>query len=130
LVFKKNAGHYAEAFLIFDKSFLHGLIMDRLTLTREILHVTGQKTPEANVPDYYNKSRKEVLQFIPETCKRLLDVGCRAGAFGALIKETFDAEVWGVDPSPLASERATEVLDHFIHGFFQKSLSYPNSISM
>ena len=41
---------------------------------------SGQKTLEDNVPDHYKQPRKEVLEFIPATCSRLLDVGCSSGA--------------------------------------------------
>ena len=84
-----------------------------------------KKTPEAKVPDYYNTSRKEILTFIPATCNRLLDVGCSEGAFGHLVKETFGAEVWGVDPSSSVSETTAKVLDHFMNHFFSDELNLP-----
>ncbi len=84
-----------------------------------------KKTPEAKVPDYYKKARKEILTFIPATCNRLLDVGCSEGAFGHLVKETFGAEVWGVDPSSSVSETTAKVLDHFMNHFFSDELNLP-----
>ena len=86
---------------------------------------SGPKIPEDNVPDYYKKPRKEILEFIPATCSKLLDVGCSSGAFGNLAKKTFGSEVWGIDPSSSVSESASEVLDHFIHDFFSEDLNLP-----
>lgn len=63
--------------------------------------------------DYYSGQRDDILPFIPRTCRRLLDVGCGEGAFGAAVRNQFGAEVWGVDPTDRVAARARANLDYF-----------------
>jgi len=46
---------------------------------------------------YYNQRRSEMLKYIPQNAKRILDVGCGEGFFGQLIKQKLSAEVWGLE---------------------------------
>ena len=87
--------------------------------------VSQNENSQNDIPDYYKGARKEMLRFIPSNCKTLLDVGCGSGAFGSLVKETFGAEVWGVDPISSLSTVAPQVLDHFINNFFSDTLGLP-----
>jgi 2-polyprenyl-3-methyl-5-hydroxy-6-metoxy-1,4-benzoquinol methylase len=57
-----------------------------------------------------------MLSFIPPTARRILDVGCAEGKFGALLKERLDAEVWGIEYEPAAAEKARKRLDHVLTG--------------
>ncbi len=68
--------------------------------------------------DYFTLGRNEMLPFLPRNCKRLLDVGCGAGGFGQLIKQSRDVEVWGVEPAPSVAIRASARLDRVIAGDF------------
>jgi hypothetical protein len=45
---------------------------------------------------YADSVRHEMLPFVPETAKTILDVGCSVGNFGALLKPQRGAEVGGV----------------------------------
>lgn len=72
--------------------------------------------------DYYEQERRELLPFIPAGVRRVLDVGCGVGAFGALLKERLGAEVWGVEPGLSAHEQARKRLDHTFHGEFGAAL--------
>lgn len=62
---------------------------------------------------YPDSPRPEVAEFVPATTKRLLDVGCFQGAFGARLVER-GIEVWGVEvdefAARVASTRLTRVL--------------------
>ena len=66
-----------------------------------------------------------VLPFIPRSCRRLLDVGCAGGEFGALVKQELHAEVWGIDPSDEVVERASANLDRFINAPFGAEAGLP-----
>jgi len=68
--------------------------------------------------DYHGRPRREMLPFVPVGARRVLDIGCGAGAFGAGLKaEGGDGiEVWGVELDPDAAARAGEVLDRVITG--------------
>jgi len=57
---------------------------------------------------YYTKTRAEMLAFIPSGVQTILDIGCAEGFFGALLKKTLNAEVWGVEMDAEAAMRARE----------------------
>jgi 2-polyprenyl-3-methyl-5-hydroxy-6-metoxy-1,4-benzoquinol methylase len=72
---------------------------------------------------YYEMSRPEMLKFIPESCKSVLEVGCSSGAFGALLKTSRpDCEVWGIEPNSNASQLASTRLDKAICGTFRAGI--------
>jgi 2-polyprenyl-3-methyl-5-hydroxy-6-metoxy-1,4-benzoquinol methylase len=83
----------------------------------------------ANVTDfsikpegYYAQSRPEMLAFIPKASKRILDVGCSEGKFGLQLKQTLNAEVWGVEMVAAAAETARQRLDRVLVGDIMQQL--------
>lgn len=70
------------------------------------------RTPEW----YYNSTRKEMLPFVPTAARKVLDVGCGEGNFGALIKKEYGAEVWAIEYNSEAVIKAKEKLDHVLVG--------------
>jgi len=91
------------------------------------------KKPSTTEPDYASKSaeyfteaRPEMLCFVPSNCRRLLDVGCGTGTFGAsLKKQNPQIEVWGVEPFASAAAKAADKLDRVITGPFQPETGLP-----
>lgn len=75
---------------------------------------------------YDHNSRPEMLQFIPQGCERLLDVGCHAGSFGKAAKEKYGVEVWGVEPNPDAAAIASQNIDKVEVGPFEDGLDIPD----
>jgi len=73
---------------------------------------------DSKPPDYFALGRNEMLPFLPPECGRLLDVGCGAGVFGELIKQSREVEVWGVESVPSVAVRASAKLDHVVVGDF------------
>jgi 2-polyprenyl-3-methyl-5-hydroxy-6-metoxy-1,4-benzoquinol methylase len=71
---------------------------------------------------YFLHTRPELIPFVPENIKTVLDVGCAAGAFGQSIKEKFKAVVWGIEPNATAAELAATKLDKVIHANFDSHL--------
>jgi 2-polyprenyl-3-methyl-5-hydroxy-6-metoxy-1,4-benzoquinol methylase len=65
---------------------------------------------------YYINKREEMLQFIPNSCKRILEVGCGDGIFAESVKNKFNAEVWGVELSEDAAKKAEKVIDKVFTG--------------
>lgn len=65
---------------------------------------------------YFEHLRPEMLEFVPNSAQRVLDVGCGSGAFAATIKVRQDCTVWGVEAHPDAARRAVERLDNVIVG--------------
>jgi len=61
---------------------------------------------------YFSHPRPEVRALVPPTARRVVDVGCGAGAMGAALKaERPGLEVRGVEANPEAAARAAGVLD-------------------
>ncbi len=74
--------------------------------------------------EYYQVARAEMLRFVPENCRRVLDIGCAEGAFGESLKKARGIEVWGIEPTKSAAAVAITKLDRVIEGVFSLA---PNS---
>jgi 2-polyprenyl-3-methyl-5-hydroxy-6-metoxy-1,4-benzoquinol methylase len=58
-----------------------------------------------------------MLRFVPDGVRRILDVGCGAGVFGAgLRRRPNRPEVWGVEPHEDAAAEAARRLDRVVLG--------------
>jgi 2-polyprenyl-3-methyl-5-hydroxy-6-metoxy-1,4-benzoquinol methylase len=76
---------------------------------------------------YYACDRPEMLKFIPPDAKRLLDVGCAGGAFGAAIKEMLpECEVWGIEPQKEPAVIAASRLHKVYNDIFSRNLDVPH----
>jgi SAM-dependent methyltransferase len=75
---------------------------------------------------YYVHARAEILPFIPEGCRTLLDIGCGAAEFGALVKKKRGLEVWGVEMSSEAARVAVTKLDRVINEDFLNASGIPD----
>lgn len=71
---------------------------------------------------YYYKVRKEMLNYLPETAKKILDIGCGNGAFSSLVKEKNNAEVWGIELMEEEAKVALNVLDKVFIGACENHL--------
>ncbi|HEY3284177.1 MAG TPA: methyltransferase domain-containing protein [Armatimonadota bacterium] len=62
---------------------------------------------------YFDQPRIELVELVPPDRRRLLDVGCGAGATGMALKQKLgpDAKVFGVEIDPRAAEVARGRLD-------------------
>jgi 2-polyprenyl-3-methyl-5-hydroxy-6-metoxy-1,4-benzoquinol methylase len=65
---------------------------------------------------YYGKPRPEMLAFVPTSARRVLDVGCGSGRFGAELKRMRGARVWGIECVPEAARQAEGRLDGVVTG--------------
>jgi 2-polyprenyl-3-methyl-5-hydroxy-6-metoxy-1,4-benzoquinol methylase len=62
-----------------------------------------------NDDPYYNAPRSDMLRFLPNGVKRVLDVGCGGGGFGRSLRSSLpDVHVYGVEPQPQAASYASE----------------------
>lgn len=68
---------------------------------------------------YLDTDRAEGLPLLPLGVRRVLDVGCGLGGFGALVKRKRPGvEVWGIEQHPEAVAVAGERLDKVVQGSF------------
>lgn len=65
---------------------------------------------------YYLYSRPEVRALVPKSARRVLDIGCGAGALGAELKKDLGCEVWGVEFQEDVAEQARARLDTVFSG--------------
>ncbi len=84
-----------------------------------------QLSYDAKPTEYFQCVRPEMLEFIPQHCRRVLDVGCAEGDFGASLKRTREIEVWGVEPTKSAASAARARLDRVIEGVFAPEAALP-----
>lgn len=66
--------------------------------------------------EYYQLVRGEMLVFLPNNAKRVLEVGCGAGNFAKSIKIKNNAEVWGIELMDDEAKRASEIIDKVFSG--------------
>ncbi len=77
---------------------------------------------------YYGHKRTDILEHIPQDARRIFDVGCGAGIFGAAIKEERSAsvEVAGIEIDAEAAQKAASKIDRVITGDVEKTdLPFP-----
>jgi 2-polyprenyl-3-methyl-5-hydroxy-6-metoxy-1,4-benzoquinol methylase len=65
-----------------------------------------------------------MLQYVPVDAKRVLDVGCAAGVFGAQVASTTEAEVWGIEIDPIAAAAAIDRLSNVINADVSTALAH------
>ncbi len=72
-------------------------------------------TPQSKAspdPFYFGYPRPEVVALVPQTARRVLDIGCGAGRLGEAIKQRQNATVSGIELDAQAAAAARERLDH------------------
>ncbi|MEO9063696.1 MAG: hypothetical protein ABI277_05155, partial [Burkholderiaceae bacterium] len=59
---------------------------------------------EVKLAGYFGNARPDMIALVPAGVRRLLDIGCGEGGFGArLAAERPGVEVWGVEPMPASA---------------------------
>lgn len=76
----------------------------------------------AKPPEYYHDARSELLNFVPDDAKLVLDVGCAGGDFGKRLKEEKGCVVWGIEPSEDAAKEAEKNLDKVVSSTFASDM--------
>jgi len=72
--------------------------------------------------EYFSGYRDEMLEFIPETCNRILEVGCGEGKFAYRVKELTKCEAWGIDTHEESAHAASKILDKVLVGDFDSNI--------
>lgn len=90
--------------------------------------MSSEARVDAVAGGYHTHTRPEMLPHVPVQARRILDVGCGAGAFAASLKRARpDAEVWGVEPDAAAHAAASRLLDRVLLGMFDERLGLPEA---
>jgi methionine biosynthesis protein MetW len=63
----------------------------------------------------YERARPEILEHVPRTARRVLDLGCATGTTGAALKRRQDVEVVGVELEPEYAREAATRLDQVLN---------------
>jgi methionine biosynthesis protein MetW len=74
---------------------------------------------------YFEFDRPEVRALVPTEARRVLDVGCGAGALGAALREERGIEVMGLELSADAAARARERLDAVVEADIDALVELP-----
>lgn len=72
---------------------------------------------------YFVHARREMLPFVPKASRKVLELGCAEGLFGAMLRTERGAEVWGIELNQEASAKASIRLDGVINGTVESSLA-------
>ncbi|MBC7405486.1 MAG: class I SAM-dependent methyltransferase [Cytophaga sp.] len=72
---------------------------------------------------YFSQNRLEMLQFIPPTATRLLEVGCGRGGFIGALKRQRDVFAVGIEPFEAAAEEARQHFDRLHTTSFEEALN-------
>jgi SAM-dependent methyltransferase len=64
----------------------------------------------------YERARPEILEHVPRTATRVLDLGCATGTTGAALKQRQAVHVTGIEIEPEYAQEARHHLDHVITG--------------
>lgn len=73
---------------------------------------SGSQSDYLHKPDgYFASSRSEMLEYVPDNARNILDVGCSAGGFGQALKQLRGAAVFGIELNAEAFAVAEKCLD-------------------
>ncbi len=106
---------YPEYFIDKYKYFKEKYNVETYKLYTE-KHELLEKMNQTEENKYYEYDRPEVRKLVSRDSKRILDVGCGAGALGFALKKEIDAEVWGIEIVNQQAEKAKEKLDKVLIG--------------
>ncbi len=68
-------------------------------------------------PDgYHTQCRPEMMKYIPENARTILDVGCGEGLFGYQLKQRMNSEIWGIEIDEKAGNVAKTKIDKVFVG--------------
>jgi len=80
----------------------------------------------AGEASYGHSERREMMQFVPVGARRVLEVGCNTGRFGAALRAERGGEVWGVEPNARAATQAAALLTRVIEAPFDDGVDVPD----
>lgn len=93
---------------------------EQLCSSTQVSVPTSIARPTKHTPkkdsSYFQHTRPEILEKIPPSARRVLDIGCGSGRLGAALKARQPVTVLGMEREASAAAQAREVLDEVIEG--------------
>lgn len=74
------------------------------------------------IDEYYNQARNEMLEFVPQNAKKILECGCSKGFFGKVIKARQDCQYWAIELDEESANIAKQHLDNVLIGTIEEKL--------
>jgi 2-polyprenyl-3-methyl-5-hydroxy-6-metoxy-1,4-benzoquinol methylase len=84
------------------------------------------KDYEEKDKSYFHHQRAEMIKYVPESSKMILEIGCSSGWFGRLLKQKISCEVWGVEPDKESALIAKKNIDRVFNVLFDENLDLEN----
>ena len=70
------------------------------------------------LPSYYDGTRAEIADFLPEKYLKVLEIGCGEGGFRKNVSN--NCEYWGIEPYAPSANIAKQKLDKVLVGTFEQ----------
>lgn len=77
---------------------------------------------DAKTKNYYANARPEMVAFVPDAARTLLEVGCGGADFAALLKSQRTIHVTAIEAFPAAAQVAAARVDRLLAGSLEDSL--------
>lgn len=100
-----------------------------LNSSESLTNLATESGNKKSTPEFFmydDTPRLEMLSYVPQDARKILDVGCHLGAFGRALKDRSDVEVWGIEPNPHTAEIAALQLDRVFNEFFSEDSALPD----
>jgi 2-polyprenyl-3-methyl-5-hydroxy-6-metoxy-1,4-benzoquinol methylase len=72
---------------------------------------------------YYDNHRDEMLKYLPNHAKKILDVGCGTGAFASSLQKS-DREVWGIEMMKTEAKTASKTMYKVFNSSCEESIEH------
>lgn len=102
-------------------------------LVQDILRsiATGYQSSDSeqlrmNRADAYESPRQDIVAHVPESCRKVLDLGCSSGGLGTALRRRGNVTVVGVEMDPHYAADAAHNLDRVIQADVETFLGSPN----
>lgn len=108
--YREHRLNYAAAQQEFlDRWNLDRVIQDGVAILERL--PTAARDAAVKPTSYFEHTRSDVQELVPVTAKRILDIGCGAGRFGAALKARQTVHVTGIELNTQAAAAARSRLD-------------------
>jgi 2-polyprenyl-3-methyl-5-hydroxy-6-metoxy-1,4-benzoquinol methylase len=86
----------------------------------------GQEFYQLKNISYFKLVRMDIVELVPESSTKILEIGCGAGETGLYLKKKLNAEVTGIELFAPAADEAAKILDKVIIGDIETmELNFP-----